>query len=225
MNTKPDRGNEGAVVVKADGEELEGMLEVPAGATGIVLFAHGSGSSRHSPRNNAVAADLRRARIGTLLFDLLTEKEDVADRQTRRFRFDIELLTRRLLGATQWLSGQDRARELPFGYFGASTGAAAALKAAARKPMALRAVVSRGGRPDLAEEALAEVAVPVRLIVGGLDTQVIAMNESALARLASEHKEIEIVESAGHLFEEPGKMDEVSALAREWFTRWFAPGC
>ena len=210
------------VKIQSGSAELEGMLGVPDEAVGIVLFAHGSGSSRHSPRNNFVAEQLRSAGIGTLLFDLLTTEEDEIDRRTRELRFDIDLLTRRLTGATEWLRKQEFAKDLSLGYFGASTGAAAALKAAAQKPLAVKAVVSRGGRPDLAGEALPNVNVPVLLIVGGLDTQVIEMNRDACEKLRSEHKEIRIVEGATHLFEEPGKLEEVASLAREWFQRWLA---
>lgn len=210
------------VKIESESVELEGMVGVPEGAVGIVLFAHGSGSSRHSPRNNFVAEQLRSAGIGTLLFDLLTTEEDEIDRRTRELRFDIDLLTRRLTGATEWLQKQDCAKDLSLGYFGASTGAAAALKAAAQKPLAVKAVVSRGGRPDLAGDALPNVNVPVLLIVGGLDTQVIEMNRDAWEKLRSEHKEISIVDGATHLFEEPGKLEEVAGLAREWFQRWLA---
>ena len=208
------------VNIQSDSEELEGMLGIPEGASGIVLFAHGSGSSRHSPRNNFVAKQLRDAGIGTLLFDLLTSEEDEVDRMTRELRFDIELLTRRLAGATEWLQQQEVAKDKKLGYFGASTGAAAALKAAVQKSMAVHAVVSRGGRPDLAREALPNVTVPVLLIVGGLDHQVIEMNRYAYAEMTSENKEVSIVDGATHLFEEPGKLEEVAGLARDWFKKW-----
>ncbi len=217
---KSHRDDQKLITVCSDSEKLEGMLGVPAGATGIVLFAHGSGSSRHSPRNNYVAEQLRDEGIGTLLFDLLTVEEDRIDRRTRKLRFDIDLLTRRLAGATEWLLEQEEARGKSLGYFGASTGAAAALKAAALRPECVQAVVSRGGRPDLAGAALSSVAAPVLLIVGGLDVQVEKMNRDAVAQLGSEHKEVHIVEGATHLFEEPGKLNEVSRLAADWFKQW-----
>ncbi|MFW5802850.1 MAG: dienelactone hydrolase family protein [Verrucomicrobiota bacterium] len=217
---KSHRDDQKLITVCSDSEKLEGMLGVPAGATGIVLFAHGSGSSRHSPRNNYVAEQLRDEGIGTLLFDLLTVEEDRIDRRTRKLRFDIDLLTRRLAGATEWLLEQEEARGKSLGYFGASTGAAAALKAAALQPECVQAVVSRGGRPDLAGAALSSVAAPVLLIVGGLDVQVEKMNRDAVAQLGSEHKEVHIVEGATHLFEEPGKLNEVSRLAADWFKQW-----
>lgn len=209
------------VTVESAHAQLEGMLGIPADARGVVLFAHGSGSSRHSPRNNFVAQQLRDAGIGTLLFDLLTEEEDRVDRRTREHRFDIELLADRLAGATDWMMAQDERKGLPLGYFGASTGAAAALKATARKGDAIGAIVSRGGRPDLAGEALTQISVPTLLIVGGRDRQVIAMNRDAHSRLPGDKHEVSIVPDAGHLFEEPGKLEDVAELARDWFKRWF----
>jgi dienelactone hydrolase len=213
------------VKIEADSAELEGNLNVPEGSLGVVLFAHGSGSSRHSPRNNFVADYLRKSHMGTLLFDLLTEEEDQVDRQTRELRFNIDLLAERLTGVTKWLLRQDRAGSLPIGYFGASTGAAAALKAAASGKVAVNSIVSRGGRPDLAGDALTKVTAPVLLIVGGLDTQVIEMNKSAFSKLKSEEKDISIVEGATHLFEEPGKLEEVAERARSWFDLCFQGGC
>ncbi len=213
---------EGFVKFRSDSTELEGILSVPEQCKGIVLFAHGSGSSRHSPRNNFVAEQLRDAGLGTLLFDLLTIPEEALDRRTAQLRFDIDLLTRRLVGATRWLQAQEIARGKPLGYFGASTGAAAALKAAAEVGSPIRAVVSRGGRPDLAGAALGEVKARVLLIVGGLDLQVLELNQTALSQLRSEHKEIGIVEGASHLFEEPGALAEAAGMAREWLTRWLA---
>jgi dienelactone hydrolase len=203
---------------------LRGTLAVPAGAPGgLVLFAHGSGSGRHSPRNRLVAGVLQRAGLGTLLFDLLTEEEEAVDLRTGRLRFDVQLLAERLLGATDWAGEQPETRALPVGYFGASTGAGAALLAAARRPDAVGAVVSRGGRPDLAGEALPLVRAPTLLLVGGADGQVIALNEAALARLRDE-KELRIIPGATHLFEEPGALEEVAGLARDWFLRHLAPG-
>jgi pimeloyl-ACP methyl ester carboxylesterase len=190
-------------------------LIVPQRAAGVVLFAHGSGSSRHSPRNRFVAAQLREAHLGTLLIDLLTPEED----ETYRTRFDIGLLTRRLADAARSLAREPQTRDLPVGLFGASTGAAAALEVAAAMPEAVRAVVSRGGRPDLASHAaLRKVKAPTLLIVGGDDTDVIEMNEQAHAALGCV-KHLAIVPGATHLFEEPGTLEEVARLAAEWFTR------
>ncbi|MCZ7572134.1 MAG: dienelactone hydrolase family protein [Ardenticatenaceae bacterium] len=198
---------------------LEGNLSVPEGARGIVLFAHGSGSSRFSPRNRSVAQVLRRAGVGTLLIDLLTAQEEAVDVQTRHLRFDIPLLAERLVGATDWLGQNPDTRDLRVGYFGASTGAGAALVAAAERPDAVGAVVSRGGRPDLAGRALSRVRAPTLLIVGGNDVPVIAMNEEALEQLRSE-KKLVIVPGATHLFEEPGALEEVARLAADWFGRY-----
>ena len=191
---------------------LEGMLGVPAGVEAIILFAHGSGSGRLSPRNNYVAAALREAGLATLLFDLLT-MEEAADRAKV---FDIPLLAERLSQATDWLREDAQTRGLRIGYFGASTGAAAALVADARSEAAIGAIVSRGGRPDLAGGALAEVRAPTLLIVGSLDTMVLDLNRAALAELGCE-KRLAVVPGATHLFEEPGTLDEVIALARKWF--------
>ena len=193
------------ITIEADGVRLEGTLTLPANAPGVVLFAHGSGSSRHSPRNTFVAGVLNEAGVGTLLFDLLTAAEDRA----YRTRFDIELLTSRLLAATRWARGQTDVAALPLGYFGASTGAAAALQAAARDD-GIRAVVSRGGRPDLAgAEALANVRAPTLLLVGGRDDVVIELNRVAFAVLRCE-KTLTIVPGATHLFEEPGTLEQVA---------------
>ena len=203
------------VSIPAGDAAVEGMLEIPDGATGLVLFAHGSGSSRHSPRNNQVAGVLRQAGVGTLLMDLLTPQED---RDYSR-RFDIALLTRRLLEAARWAVSQPATRELPLGFFGASTGAAAALEAAAVLGGQARAVVSRGGRPDLASrEALRTVAAPTLLLVGGLDDGVIDLNQQAYDQLQCE-KELAIVPGASHLFEEAGTLDEVARQAAGWFAR------
>ena len=198
---------------------LEGNLSLPERAGGVVLFAHGSGSSRHSPRNRHVARMLNRANLATLLVDLLTPEEEALDVWTVHLRFDIGLLTGRLIGATDWLTQHPDTRHLRVGYFGASTGAGAALVAAAERPDVVGAVVSRGGRPDLAGPALARVRAPTLLIVGGYDLQVIQLNRVAFAQLHSE-KELVIVPGATHLFEEPGTLDEVAQLAREWFERY-----
>lgn len=191
---------------------LEGDLRVPDGANGLVLFAHGSGSSRKSPRNNAVAEVLRDRGLGTLLFDLLTEEED----RVRANRFDIPLLTDRLVGATRWAREQEEAAGLDLGYFGASTGAAAALRASVRAGDHVRAVVSRGGRVDMAEEALDEVRAPTLFVVGGDDEPVLGLNREAFDRLSCE-KELAVVEGAGHLFEGEGELERVSDLAADWF--------
>lgn len=191
---------------------LEGRLELPRGAKGLVLFAHGSGSSRFSPRNNFVAERLRQVGLGTFLFDLLT----AAEGEDRGKVFDIELLADRLLGATNWLLRDQRFRNLQLGYFGASTGAGAALVAAARSEIEIGAVVSRGGRPDLTVGSLDKVRTPTLLIVGDLDLPVIEMNRSPLADLRCE-KRLEIVPGATHLFEEPGALEEVARLTRAWF--------
>jgi dienelactone hydrolase len=200
------------VHIKTDSVALEGALAIPEDGRGMVLFAHGSGSSRHSPRNNYVARELRAVGLGTLLIDLLTEEED----RIYQTRFDIDLLTRRLLAATEWLKEQPQTRGLNIGYFGASTGAAAALKAAATLGPAIDAVVSRGGRPDLAEPDLENVQAPTLLIVGGYDDVVIELNRSAYEKLKGK-KELVIVPGATHLFEEPGKLEAVAGLAASWF--------
>lgn len=204
------------VRLRLNGVVLGGSLSVPDEATGVVLFAHGSGSSRLSPRNRQVAADLQRARFGTLLMDLLSAEEDAVDRVTREHRFDIPLLGERLVGAIDWLREAPSTREIPIGLFGASTGAAAALRAAAARPDRVRAVVSRGGRPDLAGEALARVQAPTLLIVGAKDAPVIPLNEEARRRMRAP-VQLVLVPGASHLFEEPGTLAEASALAREWF--------
>ncbi|WP_296542730.1 alpha/beta hydrolase [Rhodoferax sp.] len=197
---------------------IDGMLELPAKPAGLVLFAHGSGSSRHSPRNNFVARVLREAGLGTLLMDLLTPQED-RDYQTR---FDIELLTRRLLLASHWVKENVQAAQLPLGYFGASTGAAAALRAAAAMGNRVQAVVSRGGRPDLAGQAdLVKVRAPTLLLVGGLDTQVIELNQAAYALLSCP-KKLSIVPGATHLFEEAGTLEQVASQAAGWFGQHLA---
>jgi putative phosphoribosyl transferase len=206
------------VQIPQDGVAVQGDLTIPEGAAGIVVFAHGSGSSRHSPRNRMVAATLRARGLGTLLMDLLTAEEEAAERWSRHLRFDIGLLARRLAGAAEWLAEEPAARDLAIGYFGASTGAAAALVAAAHRPAGVAAIVSRGGRPDLAGDRLPDVRAPTLLIVGALDEVVIGLNRSAYDRLTVERR-LEIVPGAGHLFEEPGALEEVARLAGDWFTR------
>ena len=203
------------VHIPVDGVHIEGLLELPPEPQGLVLFAHGSGSSRHSPRNNYVARVLHGKGIGTLLMDLLTAAEDL-DYQTR---FDIALLTRRLLAATHWVKLFESTRQLPMGYFGASTGAAAALQAAAALGQGIRAVVSRGGRPDLAgSHDLVKVKSPTLLLVGGHDQDVIELNRDAYARLPGT-KELSIISGATHLFEEPGTLEEVARQAAVWFSQ------
>jgi putative phosphoribosyl transferase len=197
---------------------LGGELIVPAKATGVVLFAHGSGSSRHSARNQFVARVIREAGVGTLLFDLLTPQEESIDAYTAQLRFDIGLLARRLVSATTWLTVDKQRKELAVGYFGASTGGGAALVAAAELGGHVGAVVSRGGRPDLAGEALPFVTAPTLLIVGGRDYPVIEMNREAFAQLRCE-KRLDIVPGAAHLFEEPGTLEQVARLAADWFVR------
>lgn len=197
---------------------VHGDLVVPPAAPGVVVFAHGSGSSRHSPRNRVVAEDFQRRGLGTLLMDLLTVEEEAVDRQTRQFRFDIALLAERLAGAKTWLAGDAATSGLPIGYFGASTGAAAALVAAGRHAEGVAAVVSRGGRPDLAGDSLPHVLAPTLLIVGGLDTVVIDLNRVAYDQLRVE-RSFKVVADATHLFEEPGTLEEVERLAGEWFAR------
>ena len=206
------------VRVPAGAVTLEGNLTLPQDSHGIVLFAHGSGSSRHSPRNRYVARVLNEAKLATLLIDLLTPHEEVIDARTAQLRFDIDLLAERLVDATDWLTQFPDTSHLRIGYFGASTGAAAALVAAALRPDVVGAVVSRGGRPDLAGAALIHVRAPTLLIVGENDGQVIELNRAALAQLRCE-KQLMIVPGATHLFEEPGALDEVARLACDWFQR------
>jgi dienelactone hydrolase len=208
----------GAVTLPAGGVALEGDLELPPGAGALVVFAHGSGSSRHSPRNRLVAEALRKAGLGTLLIDLLTAEEEAEDVRTRALRFDIELLAQRVTSAVDWTARRDELAGVALGAFGASTGAAAALVAAARRPERVAALVSRGGRPDLAGDALGLVRAPTLLIVGGADTPVIAMNRAAMARLRCA-VELEMVPGASHLFEEPGALERVAELAAAWFAR------
>jgi putative phosphoribosyl transferase len=219
---------EHAVEVRAGGVTLPALLAVPPGARGVVVFAHGSGSGRLSPRNRAVAHMLFEAGFATLLADLLTAEEEAEDAITARLRFDIRLLAERVVGGIDWLVADAEIgdlppvlAELPVGCFGASTGAAAALIAAAERPDRVRAVVSRGGRPDLAGDALPRVTAPTLLIVGGRDTQVIQLNRQAQAVLGGESR-LEIVPGATHLFEEPGALERVAELARDWFLRYLA---
>jgi putative phosphoribosyl transferase len=208
---------------------LEANLSIPKNTQGVVIFAHGSGSSRHSPRNRYVAQVLQNEGIATLLIDLLTEDEEEIDLQTRHLRFDIGLLAKRLIGATDWLKQNSGSRDFNIGYFGASTGAAAALVAAAERPNTINAIVSRGGRPDLAGiDTLQKVQAPTLLIVGGNDVPVIDMNKQALDRMHvlkdnnnnENKKKLVIVPGATHLFEEPGKLEEVARLAAEWFASY-----
>jgi pimeloyl-ACP methyl ester carboxylesterase len=206
------------VRLELDDVALNGDVALPTGVQALVVFAHGSGSSRHSPRNGSVAEALQRGRFGTLLLDLLTDREAAADEATAELRFDIRLLADRLVAAIDWARAHPQTSSLPIGLFGASTGAAAALLAAARRPDAIRAIVSRGGRPDLAGDALEKVVAPTLLIVGGRDDVVIELNRQALARMTGE-KALQVVPGATHLFEESGALDQVAALARDWFGR------
>ncbi|MGZ5125176.1 MAG: dienelactone hydrolase family protein [Burkholderiales bacterium] len=206
------------MIIQADRAALDGTLSEPAGATGLVVFVHGSGSSRFSVRNRYVADYLNHARLATLLFDLLTNREREIDEATTELRFDIPLLTRRLIGALEWLGSQADTSHLSIGLFGASTGAAAALNVAVALPKRAAAVVPRGGRADLAMDVLARVRAPTLLIVGSLDEVVIDLNKRAAARLACEHR-LEIVRGASHLFEEAGKLEAAARLARDWFVR------
>jgi dienelactone hydrolase len=206
-------------VIPLDGVNLEAHIVIPAIASGVVLFAHGSGSSRHSPRNQYVARVLQEAGLGTVLVDLLTEQEEMVDLSTRHLRFDIDLLSDRLARIIDWLEDQPDTASYPIGLFGASTGAAAALIAAAERPGPVRAIVSRGGRVDLADGALSRVRAPTLLIVGELDRPIIEISRRALELLRVE-KRMEIVPGASHLFEEPGALEQVAALARDWFARY-----
>lgn len=213
-----DENTSKLVNIPTDSVVLEGDLEIPRGAHALVIFAHGSGSSRHSKRNKYVAQILREAGLGTLLFDLLTKEEDTVYEN----RFNIPLLARRLLAATQWVREQPQTKKLKIGYFGASTGAAAALIAAAAPAAEIGAIVSRGGRPDLAERALEHVQSPTLLIVGGNDYIVIELNQQAYKLMKAE-KELRIIPGASHLFEEPGALEQVARLAAEWFQKHLLP--
>jgi len=207
-----------SVSIKMGNVVLNGNIVIPDGARGIILFVHGSGSSRFSPRNRFVAEELNKKGLATLLFDLLTEEEEIIDERTAHLRFDIELLAKRLIKVTDWVQKNPEINNLNIGYFGASTGAGAALVAAAERPGVIKAVVSRGGRPDLAGRRLAEVECPTLLIVGGYDEPVIDMNRDALAQLKPE-KNLVIVPDATHLFEERGKLEEVAIHAGNWFLK------
>ncbi len=223
MDATPRRTSSAqSVLVNAGRVTLAGDLVVPGGAQGVVLFAHGSGSSRFSPRNRFVAGVLQDAGLATLLIDLLTPEEEQVDMRTAQLRFDIGLLAERLVGAIDWLLDNPATRQLRIGLFGASTGAGAALVAAAERPEAVAAVVSRGGRPDLAGIHLQRVKAPTLLIVGGNDVPVIELNKQAM-RLISAQTQLVIVPGASHLFEEPGALEEVARLARDWFLRYLTP--
>ncbi|MBE9166565.1 dienelactone hydrolase family protein [Pleurocapsales cyanobacterium LEGE 06147] len=219
MNKTQWNNPDGEVSFAADSVKLKGNLEVPEEARGVVLFAHGSGSSRFSPRNRYVAGVLQQSRLATLLVDLLTPLEETIDQRTMHLRFDIGLLAPRLIDATKWLRQHPATRNLKIGYFGASTGSAVALLAAAECPDAVSAVVSRGGRPDLAGSALSRVKAPTLLIVGEKDIPVIELNRQALAQLRTQ-KQLEIIPEATHLFEEPGTLKQVAQLASKWFNRY-----
>jgi dienelactone hydrolase len=209
-----------SIQIPVDRGVMSADLTVPDECTGIVVFAHGSGSSRRSPRNRQVASKLVTASLATLLADLLTAEEAATDEHTAHIRFDINLLAERVIAVLDWVAGQDQLQGLPVGLFGASTGAAAALVAAAERPSQVSAVVSRGGRPDLAAGSLRSVRAPTLLIVGGNDVEVLEMNRFALAKLTSEAR-LEVVPRATHLFEEPGALEQVTALAQEWFRSHF----
>jgi dienelactone hydrolase len=211
-----------SVQIRAGSALLDGDLTLPDRAWGLVAFAHGSGSSRFSGRNRAVAKTLSNAGLGTLLLDLLTRQEEAVDVRTREYRFDIERLGHRMVAAIDWAESEPEISILPIACFGASTGAAAALIAAAERPGAVRAVISRGGRPDLAADALPRVQAPTLLIVGGEDQMVADLNRLAMQRMASAHVELTIVRGATHLFEEPGKLEEVSQLAVAWCRQYLS---
>jgi dienelactone hydrolase len=222
MERSPAGNEERTVQIPSGGVSLEGELRLPPTPGGVVVFAHGSGSSRFSRRNRFVADVLGQAGLATLLMDLLTRREEAVDEVTAHLRFDIGLLATRLVAASDWLSQQQDTRGLNVGYFGASTGAAAALVAAAERPELVKAIVSRGGRPDLAGSALPRVRAPTLLIVGSLDRVVIELNRAAFEQLHTE-KRLEIVPGASHLFEEPGTLEIVAGLARDWFLRYLPP--
>lgn len=215
-------GRKTAMEIPAGDKRLGGFLTLPEGTRKVIVFAHGSGSSRYSPRNNYVAEVLNKSGMGTLLVDLLSREEESEDALTGHLRFNIEFLAERLVSATTWLNQQLQGWNIKTGYFGASTGAAAALTAAAKQPGQVHALVSRGGRPDLAGDFLGKVEAPTLFIVGGDDTPVIEMNAGALKSLAAREKKLEIVPGASHLFEEPGKLEEVARLAEDWFKRYLS---
>jgi dienelactone hydrolase len=210
---------ESAIKIPLGDIEVEGSLFLPSGARGVVVFVHGSGSSRFSPRNQYVAKEFNKAQLGTLLFDLLTADEEEEDALTAEYRFNIPLLAGRLVGVTGWLRNDPQTKQLALGYFGASTGAAAALIAAAKMPAVVAAVVSRGGRPDLVGEYLSDVRAPTLLLVGGLDEGVIDLNRQAMRQMTNKNRLV-IVEGATHLFEEPGKLEEVAKVSMDWFSRY-----
>lgn len=216
-------GMRSSVVIPTDSVVLEGELELPHGAAGVVVFAHGSGSGRHSPRNQYVARMLREAGLGTLLLDLLTSEEEQQDNVTGLFRFDMEMLTKRLVDVTHWLEQQPGTQELKVGYFGSSTGGGVALMAAAELGDKVAAAVSRGGRPDLAHDALGKVKCPTLLIVGGYDEEVIGLNDQAYGLLHCP-KDFRIIPAASHLFEEPGKLEQVAELSARWFAEYLKIG-
>lgn len=220
--TQIEKNNIRPITIPCGEKHLEGNIYLPKNAQGIVLFAHGSGSSRFSVRNQFVSRQFNEAKFGTLLFDLLTPEEEMDDVQTLKYRFDIPFLSKRLVIVTDWLTTQSAAHGLPLGYFGASTGAAAAIFAASERPNKVKAIVSRGGRPDLAMEALPQIKAPTLLIVGGEDKTVIECNQKALHALTS-IRYLEIVPGASHLFEEPGTLQVVARLARAWFSEYLVP--
>jgi dienelactone hydrolase len=218
--THPSQADANLIHIHSGGADLTGTMEIPENAKGVVLFAHGSGSSRHSPRNRFVAGVLQQRGFGTILFDLLTEVEEQDDAKSGHLRFDISLLADRLVVAIDWLRQQPQCAGLAIGLFGASTGAGAALLAAVQRPAAVRAIVSRGGRPDLAGEDLAKVTAPTLLLVGEQDIPVIALNEDALALLGSREKQLLLIPGATHLFEEPDTLEQVARRAGAWFDRY-----
>lgn len=207
------------VIIPSGNIHIDGLLHIPKNATGLVLFVHGSGSSRFSVRNQYVARILNQANLATLLFDLFTPEEETIDEQTAELRFDIEFLASRLINATHWCMHQLITHNFSIGYFGASTGGGAALMAAAKEPAPVKAVVSRGGRPDLANKFLPQVKAPTLLIVGGNDIPVIKMNEEAMAQMTCT-RELKIIPGATHLFEEPGTLEQVALLSKEWFAQY-----
>ena len=217
-----ESGSTTPVRVSIGDQSLNGDLRIPPQSHGLVLFAHGSGSSRHSPRNQYVARALERRNLATLLIDLLTPEEERIDDRTAQYRFDIPMLASRLVAIVDWLRAGQETASLPIGLFGASTGGGAALMAAADRPREIAAVVSRGGRPDLAGPALAKVTTPTLLVVGGFDTPVIQMNRDAMKQMRGEVR-LEIVPGATHLFEEPGTLERVAELAADWFARYLQP--
>ncbi len=216
MKASQEEKNE--VKIPSNGAAIKGNLDIPEGAKSIVLFAHGSGSGRFSPRNTYVAGLMKKEHIATLLIDLLTKEEEAIDEYTGKYRFNVDMLAKRLIDATKWIKSNASTQKLAVGYFGASTGAAAALIAAAKDPAEIKAVVSRGGRPDLAAENLPLVKAPTLLIVGGNDTEVLELNRQALKQIHAE-KQLEIVPGATHLFEEPGKLLEAAEIAIDWFKK------